>query len=140
MASILKVDELQGITAAGDITVTSEGGAATQSLQQGLAKAFIYENAGTTILKSFNVASLVDNGVGDYIVNFTNNMNDAYYIPTVSEQPADYTSSNVMIIHGTRDNTDQNTDHFHQRAGRVSVSGGQVDSNGMRNTIHGDLA
>jgi len=26
MASILKVDELQGITSAGDITVTSEGG------------------------------------------------------------------------------------------------------------------
>ena len=38
MASILKVDELQGIATAGDITVTSEGGAATQSLQQGLAK------------------------------------------------------------------------------------------------------
>ena len=39
MASILKVDALQGITSAGDITVTSAGGAATQSLQQGLSKA-----------------------------------------------------------------------------------------------------
>ena len=38
MASILKVDAMQGVTAAGDITITSEGGAATQSLQQGLAK------------------------------------------------------------------------------------------------------
>ena len=36
--SEIKVDTLTGKTSAGDITVTSEGGAATQSLQQGLAK------------------------------------------------------------------------------------------------------
>ena len=29
MASILKVDEMQGVTSAGDITITSEGGSAT---------------------------------------------------------------------------------------------------------------
>jgi hypothetical protein len=29
MASILKVDSMQGVTSAGDITITSEGGAAT---------------------------------------------------------------------------------------------------------------
>ena len=28
MASILKVDEMQGVTSAGDITITSEGGSA----------------------------------------------------------------------------------------------------------------
>ena len=39
MSTIL-VDNLTGKTSAGDITVTSEGGAATQSLQQGLAKAW----------------------------------------------------------------------------------------------------
>ena len=33
MASILKVDEMQGVTSAGNITITSEGGSATQSLQ-----------------------------------------------------------------------------------------------------------
>jgi hypothetical protein len=35
MASILKVDAMQGVTSAGDITITSEGGAATMQLQQG---------------------------------------------------------------------------------------------------------
>ena len=29
MASILKVDEMQGVTSAGNITITSEGGGAT---------------------------------------------------------------------------------------------------------------
>ena len=138
MASILKVDELRGIASAGDITVTV-GASATMSLEQGLCKAFIYQNAGTTILKSFNVSTLVDNGTGDYIVNFSNNMDDVNYIPTSAIQPHNYTSSNVMIIHGTRNDFDQNTDHFHQKAGRVSDTSG-TDSNGMRSTVHGDLA
>jgi len=135
--SELKVDTLTGKTTANDITVTV-GATATMSLEQGLCKAFIYQNTGTTILKSLNVSTLVDNGTGDYIVNFSNNMNDVYYIPTSAIQPHNYTSSNVMVIHGTRDNTDQNTDHFHQKAGRVSSNA--VDSAGMRSTVHGDLA
>ena len=110
----------------------------TTYVVNGSAKAFIFQNTGTTIRKSLNVASLVDNGSGDYIVNFTNNMDDIYYLPTSAQQPHDYTSSNVMIIHGTRDNTDQNTDHFHQMAGKVSST--HVDSNGMRSTVFGDLA
>jgi len=81
MASILKVDELQGITAAGDITVTSEGGAATQSLQQGLAKAWVNFNGTGTIASrdSFNVASLTDNGTGNYDVNISNSMGNGNY-------------------------------------------------------------
>ena len=39
MASILKVDEMQGVTSAGDITITSERRRATMQLQQGFAKA-----------------------------------------------------------------------------------------------------
>ena len=81
MASILKVDELQGITAAGDITVTSEGGAATQSLQQGLAKAWVNFNGTGTIATrdSLNVSGLVDNGTGDYTVNFSSSFDNANY-------------------------------------------------------------
>ena len=139
MASILKVDTLTGVTTAGSISVTGEGNSTTTNLQQGLAKAFIYQNTGTTIVKSFNVSTLVDNGTGDYIVNFSNNMDDVNYIPTSAIQPYNYTSSNIMVIHGTRNDTDQNTDHFHQKAGRVSQTSG-TDSNGMRSTVHGDLA
>jgi len=81
MASILKVDELQGITAAGDITVTSEGGAATQSLQQGLAKVWVnFNGTGTIAIRdSLSVSGLVDNGTGNYTVNFTNAMSSANF-------------------------------------------------------------
>ena len=68
MASLLKVDALQGITAAGNITVTSEGGAATQSLQQGLAKAWIDINDTQVIQDSFSISSVTDHGAGDYSI------------------------------------------------------------------------
>ena len=84
MASILKVDELRGIASAGDITVTSEGGAATQSLQQGLAKAWVNFNGTGTIASrdSLNVSGLVDNGTGLYTVNFANSMDSSDYSST----------------------------------------------------------
>jgi hypothetical protein len=84
MASILKVDELQGIVSAGDITVTSEGGSATQSLQQGLAKVWVMFNGTGTVAidDSFNTASISDVGTGQYTVNFSNNMNSATYFTT----------------------------------------------------------
>jgi hypothetical protein len=93
MASILKVDELQGIVSAGDITVTSEGGSATQSLQQGLAKAWVNFNGTGTIAArdSLNLSSLTDNASGDYDVNFTSIMsNDSYSAPTASKLNASY--------------------------------------------------
>ena len=83
MASILKVDALQGVTSAGDITVTSEGGSATQSLQQGLAKAWVRINGiAATIDDSLNCGSLTDNGTGDYSVARVNSMSsaDTYYV------------------------------------------------------------
>ena len=80
MASILKVDELRGIASAGDITVTSEGGAATQSLQQGLAKSTLRFDGDTNdIDSSTNVSSVADNGSGDYTASVTNSLNDALY-------------------------------------------------------------
>ena len=84
MASILKVDELRGIVSAGDITVTSEGGAATQSLQQGLAKAWgSFEQGGThTFRDSLNFSSITDPGVGKSTFVFSNNMDNADYATT----------------------------------------------------------
>ena len=84
MASILKVDELRGIVSAGDITVTSEGGAATQSLQQGLAKSWINHFEGTSVNDSFNCTSLVDNGTGYYNHSFVNAHANKYYAATAS--------------------------------------------------------
>ena len=81
MASILKVDELRGIVSAGDITVTSEGGAATQSLQQGLAKAWMFLNGTGTIAlgDSLNLSSVTDNSTGVYFPNLTSAFVDTNY-------------------------------------------------------------
>jgi hypothetical protein len=82
--SEIKVDSLTGKTSAGNITVTSEGGAATMQLQQGLAKAWAnFNGEGTAaILDSINTASLTDSGTGKFSINFSNAMANVYYVFT----------------------------------------------------------
>ena len=85
MSEIL-VDNLTGKTSAGDITVTSEGGDATQSLQQGLTKSWVnFNGTGTlSVRDSLNETSMTDHGTGDYTVNFTNSFNNTNYMVTGS--------------------------------------------------------
>ena len=83
MASILKVDDLRGNTAAGNITITSEGGAATMQLQQGVAKAWAnVPGGGGSFNDSFNTSSHGDTGTGDGVVHLTNNMSNTNYAVT----------------------------------------------------------
>jgi hypothetical protein len=82
--SEIKVDTLTGKTSAGDITVTSEGGAATMQLQQGLAKSWINHFEGTSVNDSLNCTSLVDNGTGYYNHSFVNAHANKYYAATAS--------------------------------------------------------
>ena len=84
MASILKVDEMQGVTSAGDITITGEGGSATMQLQQGLCKAWHKATDSATINESFNISSASDQGTGNYDYSFTNNMSNTDYSLTCS--------------------------------------------------------
>ena len=82
MASILKVDDLRGNTAAGNITITSEGGAATMQLQQRLAKHMCNFNMSTaSVADSFNNSSLTDSATGQFVANLTNSMDNANYYP-----------------------------------------------------------
>jgi len=82
--STVIADNLTGKTAAGNVTVTSEGGAATFQLQQGLAKAWVrIDGTGTAAIDdSLNCGSLIDNGTGNYSVARVNNMSsaDTYYV------------------------------------------------------------
>ena len=79
MASILKVDDLRGNTAAGNITITSEGGSATMQLQQGLIKAWFQFESDASIEDSLNIDSVTDNGTGSFTQNFINNMANSDY-------------------------------------------------------------
>ena len=81
MSTIL-VDNLTGKTSAGDITVTSEGGAATQSLQQGLAKAWAsltYSGGTPSLDDSLSHSSITDSATGYATMNLTNAMSSINY-------------------------------------------------------------
>ena len=94
MASQLKVDTITGVTTAGSIAVTAEGNSTTTNLQQGLAKAWALLDGTSTIAlqDSFNIASVSDEGTGDYIFTVTNAFSSANFSCTAngrqSESPA----------------------------------------------------
>ena len=76
MASILKVDALQGVTSADDITITN--GSVTQKLQDGVASTYsLYDQQNTTVDMSINVSSVTDNTTGKYGLNLSNNYTTA---------------------------------------------------------------
>jgi len=142
MASILKVDQLQGIVSAGDITVTSEGGAATQSLQQGLAKMWVsFSTASGTpsAYDSLNVSSFADAAAGRTTITLTNNMNN--------DDWAGFGHSSGSTLAATPGNLAENSAIFLDR----TTSDGELDvwkptANQMTDatlndaSIHGDLA
>ena len=80
MASVLKVDEMQGVTSAGNITITGEGGSGTMQLQQGVAKVWVnFDGTQTSITArdSFNVSAMVDDSAsGEYQIQFTSNFSN----------------------------------------------------------------
>ena len=138
MASILKVDELQGIVSAGDITVTSEGGSATQSLQQGLVKAWVNFNGTGTIAArdSLNVSSLDDNATGEYDANFSSSMDSVGYTWAISGRSGGTTPDFEA-------NSDPTTSYLNFRAGAGTWNGSSYtaqDKTFAVVTIHGDLA
>jgi len=81
--STIVADNLTGKTTAGNVTVTSEGGAATFQLQKGLAKAWVrvdsYNDSPAAIESSFVTSSITDNGTGDVSVTFSNAFSDSLY-------------------------------------------------------------
>tara|TARA_R100001591_G_scaffold113356_1_gene126525 strand:- start:428 stop:856 length:429 start_codon:yes stop_codon:yes gene_type:complete len=81
MSTIL-VNTLTGTSTAGSIAVTGEGNSTTTNLQNGLAKMWgnFDPNTSNNIVNSLNVASLSDNGTGDYSLNATNNFDDGFFV------------------------------------------------------------
>ena len=142
MASILKVDDLRGNTSAGDITITSEGGAATQSLQQGLAKVWINFNGTGSIASrdSFSVSSLTDDGTGSYDINFSNNTGNANYAYDVT---CANTSSPFMRHFWVDDVANATTSKVQAQTLYVATTSGggtNADAILVNVAVHGDLA
>jgi len=85
--SEIKVDSLTGKTTAKTVTVTV-GATATQSLEQGLAKARVNYDATaitdpaslTGVFDSFNISSILDGGTSFSTIAFTNVFNNTYHV------------------------------------------------------------
>ena len=97
--SEIKVDTLTGKTAANDITVTV-GASATQSLEQGLAKSWVnFNGTGTIAVRdSLSVSGLLDNGTGEYTVNFSNAFGTVNYASTGNSWS---TGSTGFLLYGS---------------------------------------
>ena len=132
MASTLKINTLTGVTTAGSIAVTGEGNSTTTNLQQGLAKQWFNNSAGSSPRDSLNVSSITDNQTGDDSYDYTNNMsNDDYASVTAGWRDHD-------AYHACAENlisTSANRCRSFTRGGNTLV-----DSGYKAVAVHGDLA
>ena len=139
MASILKVDEMQGVTSAGDITITGEGGSATMQLQQGVAKAWCSLNGTGTIAvrDSFNTSSITDHSQGVHSVNLQSSMANDTYVPTGSVIG---TSSDNYYSYVTSDGSNAHLATGSLRFHIMHYGGTSNDLSRVHVCINGDLA
>jgi|TARA_B100000085_G_scaffold89016_1_gene80398 hypothetical protein len=131
MASILKVDNLRGNTAAGNITITGEGGSGTIQFQQGLAKGWVghaKDSSQSIEGDTFNVSGFTDSATGHSKHQLTSIMNTG-----VNTYPVHNTATGAYDYHGKADSSSQ----FQLRS--VNSTGNSTD--GTKNgTVFGDLA
>ena len=82
MASELKVDKFTGVTTAGSILITSDGGSTATNLQQGISKCWVRWDGSSTaaINDSLGVSSITDNGTGTYTQTLTNAFSNITFI------------------------------------------------------------
>jgi len=134
MSTIL-VNTLTGTSTAGSIAVTGEGNSTTTNLQQGLAKVWAnFNGTGTIALTdSFNVASLSDEGTGEYETNFTNSMSNGDFAIHVTSD-ANTSNDGFNRTAGGSNNTTAKGHARHYESGSIT------DTSLMITTVHGDLA
>lgn len=93
-------DKLTGRATAGNVTITSEGGAATMQLQQGVAKAWVNFNGSGTIASrdSVNISSLDDDGTGIFGTNFTSSFGSVNYAQAaISGNEASSSATSIQV-------------------------------------------
>jgi len=135
MSSIL-VDNLTGKTTAGNVTVTSEHGAATMQLQQGLCKAWCFlDGYDAAIHDSFNVSHETDEGTGAHQVSFTSNMNNVTFAIANNRARSD-TGRNA---YDEMTCNDKATDGFSLNTAQTANNNGQ-DNSVLDAHVMGDLA
>ena len=138
-------NKLTGKTAAGNVTITGEGGTGTMQLQQGVAKAWInYKQAATFETRdSLNISSVYDYGSGLADTNYTNNFNNDDYAAAGAACRQGTNSISAYWTFATRSTVVYSTSSTSWTSG---YNGGQssvlsaLDCDLNIVTVHGDLA
>jgi len=141
LSSKILVDELAGKTAAGNITVTSEGGSATMQLQQGIGKVWLCLNAEASTpaaRDSFNISSITDVTLAHYRPNYSSSMNSTDYSATggASWASPDGNYGSVVSFRAGSLFTSSSLDMRVFRTDNYT----EVEAMEAMITIHGDLA
>lgn len=120
------------------LTATSEGGAVTTSVQQGISKAWVNFNGESTVAirDNLNVSSITDNGTGDYTINITSAMSNANYSASVTCSRDD-TQNGMGNIHGS--GTAPTTTAL-RIFSTIPTTANGVDTAYSNASLHGDLA
>ena len=121
----IKADTLEHSTA---------GSLDTQYVVQGSAKAWVNLDgtaSGATARDSFNVASMTDNGTGQYTATFTNNMNNDDYAHSVTPRGS-------TVVFGSIRDASYATSTF--GAYIFNTSSGLTDATYVTMLLQGDLA
>jgi len=136
MASELKVDKFTGVTTAGSILVTGEGGSTTTNLQQGLLKAYVcYTTSSSTAIhgsEGFNHSSLSDEGTGATKFTMTNPMSASKF--SLSDSGGDGSAGYASFV----EDADFSTSTYEFRLGNASF--GAEDGPYHAGQVIGDLA
>ena len=126
-------------SAAGNLSVTGEGGVTQTNLQQGLIKAWHnFDGEGTVATRdNFNSSSLTDNGTGDYSIGITNAFANANYAAVTDNESH---SGHLCMLYGEgaangRYATDAMRFYIVENDGS-----GVTDSNIVTALLAGDLA
>ena len=154
-ATFLTATSAEGVTLAGTLAVTgvhtvgtnavatSDGGAQTQNLVQGLAKSFILqENRGSfTTHDSFNVSSTDDHATGIIQPIFTNPFSNDDYVATGGFAAGIFNGS-CMVPHasGSDDGYNNSTTDYYCFIRGNGSNNNTDDCERIPITIHGDLA
>lgn len=141
--STVTVDNLKGKTTAKTVTVTvgAVAPAATQSLEQGLAKSLLnYNQITDTVIDSLNNSSVSDDAAAIFTATHINHYSDALYYPTTMSIIQNTTSrgGGTLGISGTYNpvsssasittsTTKFETVRFASQASAATATGGEYD-------------
>ncbi len=136
-----RASDLANLIASGSTTIFGEAGVTssgstgkTTNLQQGLAKVWVHFDAtsGTPAVQdSFNEDSITDGGVGNFTINFTNNMNNDDFSVSVGGGSSGASNRNASVDGIASSSVSQLA---------YNNSNSQIDMLFNFTSVHGDLA